>query len=197
MARPREFDRDEALARARDAFWTTGYEGTSVSDLVATLGLAPARIYAAFGSKEELFREAVALYEANEGSFVADALKHETTARRAVTRMIEHAAEIYTRPGRPHGCLVVSAATSSAPANDSIREFLAERRRAQEQSIVERLRRAVAEGELPDRTDPDLLGSAISALLVGIAVQARDGASRQKLKAMSSFAGEALFSPQC
>ena len=60
--RPREFDRDEALAKARDAFWKRGYEGVSMSDLVAILDLASSRIYAAFGSKEDLFREAVALY---------------------------------------------------------------------------------------------------------------------------------------
>ncbi len=65
--RPREFDRDQALHKAMLLFWQHGYEGTSMSALVETLGIASARIYAAFGSKEQLFREAVALYEEGEG----------------------------------------------------------------------------------------------------------------------------------
>ena len=54
--RPREFDRELALLKARNLFWRQGYEGTSMSDLVAELGIASARIYKAFGSKEQLFR---------------------------------------------------------------------------------------------------------------------------------------------
>lgn len=193
MARPREFDRDEALAKARDAFWATGYEGTSVSDLVRILGLAPARLYAAFGSKEDLFREAVALYEATEGGFVARALAEEPSARKAIARMFDDAIELYTRSNRPRGCLVVSAATSSALENDAVRAFLAERRRAQEVSIVERLRQAVGNGELPKEVDPEALGSAVAALLIGISMQARDGASRQKLRAMCAYSLSAFF----
>jgi AcrR family transcriptional regulator len=56
--RPREFDRDKALERAMLAFWQRGYEGTSMADLVQALGIASARIYAAFGSKQDLFRAA-------------------------------------------------------------------------------------------------------------------------------------------
>lgn len=67
--RPREFDREQALLKARNLFWRQGYEGTSMSDLVAELGIASARIYKAFGSKEQLFREAIASYETEEGGF--------------------------------------------------------------------------------------------------------------------------------
>lgn len=193
MARPREFDRDVALATAQEAFWAQGYEGTSISDLVSALGLAPARIYAAFGSKEELFREAVALYEANEGSFVATALAQESTARQAVTRMLSDAIEIYTRPGKPKGCLVVSAAVSSAPQNDAVREFLSQRRCAQEALIADRLKRARNDGDLSPATDADALATTISTLLVGISMKARDGASRERLQKMSTFAVAAMF----
>lgn len=72
--RPRQFDRDQALIKARNLFWRQGYEGTSMSDLVAELGIASARIYKAFGSKEQLFREAIADYENQEGSFCGSGL---------------------------------------------------------------------------------------------------------------------------
>lgn len=153
MARPREFDRDEALAKARDAFWTRGYEGTSMADLVSELGIASARIYAAFGSKEDLFREAIGLYEVKEGGFVDRALAQEPTARLAVARMLREAVETYTRPGKPWGCMVVTAATNCAAENSRVQEWLAERRRQQTAAIAGRLARAVRDGELVEDAD--------------------------------------------
>ena len=98
--RPREFDRDLALERARDAFWERGYDGVSMADLVAALGIASARIYAAFGSKEALFREAIGLYEAGEGGFATLALQQEPSARAAIERMLRDAVAVYTNSGR-------------------------------------------------------------------------------------------------
>lgn len=193
MARPREFDRDKALAKARDVFWARGYEGTSIADLVGLLELAPARLYAAFGSKQELFREVVDLYEATEGGFVARALADAPTAREAVERFLGEAIDIYTRRGRPLGCLVASAAISSATENDGVRKFLAERRLVQNAAIIARLRRAVAQRELPPGTSVEALGDAISALLYGLSTMARDGVARERLRAMCALAAAELF----
>lgn len=181
--RPREFDRDTALAKARDAFWSRGYEGVSMADLVETLGLASARIYAAFGSKEKLFQDSVALYDEGEGGFATRALAEEPTAARAIERSLREAVETYTRKGRPQGCMVVSAATNCAAENDNVREFLADYRRRRTASLVERLDRAVTEGELPPDTDAQVLGDYYATVLHGLSVQARDGVSRKRLLA--------------
>src|SRR4030088_891967 len=103
--RPREFDRRAALERARDLFWRRGYEGVSMADLTAELGLASARIYAAFDSKEQLFREAVALYETQEGAFADRALAEEPSVVRAIERMFLDAIDLYTRRQGPRGCM--------------------------------------------------------------------------------------------
>jgi AcrR family transcriptional regulator len=182
--RPREFDRDEALKKARDAFWLRGYEGTSMADLVETLGIASARIYAAFGSKEELFREAVLLYEAKEGGFADRALEEESTARRAIERMLRDAVDTYTRRGRPQGCMVVSAATNYSSANDAVGAWLADHRRKRTASVIDRLKQAVASGELSQDTDVEALGDHFSTLLHGLSVQARDGVPRKRLLAL-------------
>lgn len=126
--RPREFDKDHALKQAMLLFWARGYEGTSMSALVEALGIASARIYAAFGSKEQLFREAVALYEASDGGFADRALR-EQAVRPAIERMLHDAVLTYTKRGRAQGCLVVSAATSTAPENEAVMDWLAEHRR--------------------------------------------------------------------
>ncbi len=193
--RPREFDRDEALRRARDLFWERGYEGTSMADLVAALGIASARIYAAFGSKEELFRAAVTLYETGEGGFADRALSEESTVRAALERLFREAIGVYAPSGAPRGCMVVSAATNCSRENDSIGQWLAEHRRARTQSIIARLRRAVQEGELDSGVDVAALGDCFATLLHGLSVQARDGIPRKRLLALIPIALQTLPTP--
>ncbi|OLF55787.1 TetR/AcrR family transcriptional regulator [Pseudomonas chlororaphis] len=186
--RPREFDRQQALHKARDVFWQRGFEATSMSDLVDALGIASARIYAAFGSKEALFREAIELYESGDGAFADAALDDDISARDAIERMLREAVELYTQADRPLGCMVVSAATNCSADNDSIREWLAEHRRDRTRSIIERLEQAVRSGELPKRTDVMSLGDCYATVLHGLSVQARDGIGRSRLLAMIPMA---------
>lgn len=181
--RPREFDRDLALAKARDAFWARGYEGVSIADLSALLGLASARIYAAFDSKEALFREAIALYDAGEGGFATRALAEEPTAGEAIRRILIEAIDLYTRRDRPGGCMVVAAATNCSSAHETIAEWLAQLRRQRTASIVDRLAQAAREGELPPGTDVQALGDFYAAFLHGLSVQARDGVDKPRLLA--------------
>jgi AcrR family transcriptional regulator len=182
--RPREFDREEALRKAQAAFWERGYEGTSMADLVAVLGLASSRIYAAFGSKEALFREAIALYEATDGGFADRALAEEQTARAALERILRDAVEVYAAPQRHLGCMIVSSATNCSPANDTIRQWLQQHRSLRTASIVDRIDAAVRDGELRPDTDAQALGDAFAALLHGLSVQARDGVARRRLRGL-------------
>jgi AcrR family transcriptional regulator len=182
--RPREFDREDALVKARDLFWERGYEGVSMADLVQKLGIASARIYSAFGSKEALFRQTVAHYEAHEGGFADRALKEEPTARRAIERVLKDAVETYTRPGGPRGCMVVSAATNCTDENDAVLVWLAKQRKARADSMIERVRQAVSAGELSAQTDVEALGDYFATLLYGLSVQARDGVPRKRLLAL-------------
>lgn len=186
--RPREFDRDQALKQAMLAFWRRGYEATSMSDLVAALGIASARIYAAFGSKEELFREAVALYAAGDGGFAEQALRQEEDVAAAIERMLSDAVMLYTRHDAPQGCMVVSAATNCSEQNDGVLEWLRAQRHERTQSVIDRLRRGVADGQLGPDTDVDALGDFYAAQLHGISVQARDGVPRERLLAAVSIA---------
>jgi AcrR family transcriptional regulator len=181
--RPREFDRDEALGLIQTAFWAHGYEGTSMADLVQATGLASARLYAAFGSKEAMFRAAIERYERREGGFADRALAEEPTVRQALERMLRDAVAVYTGP-EPRGCMVVGAATNCSADNDAVREWLAQHRKQRTASIAARLRSAVAAGELQQDADVQAVGDAFAALLHGLSVQARDGVPRRRLLAM-------------
>ena len=182
--RPREFDKQLALRKAMRLFWEHGYEGTSMSALVSTLGIASARIYAAFGSKQQLFEEAVALYESAEGGFADHALALPDI-HQAMAQMLEAAISTYTRVDEPRGCLVVSAASGVAPDNLGVQQWLAGRRRQRTESIISRLREARDQGQLPAETQVEALGHFYATFLHGISVQARDGVPGEDLRGAS------------
>lgn len=165
------------------AFWRRGYEGTSMADLVQALGIASARIYAAFGSKQDLFREAVQRYEAGDGGFADRAMAQEPRVRDALARVLRDAVATYTDVAHPLGCMVVTAATNCAEENEAVAAWLAEHRRQRTQSLIDRLQRALDEGELRAGTDVQALGDFYATQLHGISVQARDGVPRQRLLA--------------
>ncbi|HTN90704.1 MAG TPA: TetR/AcrR family transcriptional regulator [Sorangium sp.] len=197
--RPRSFDRASALRRAMEVFWERGYEGTSLSDLTTAMGINSPSLYAAFGCKEALFREAVSLYSEVEGAAVARAMREEPTARRAVEAMLRGNAEAYVSPGKPSGCMIVLAATLGTQESEAVRSHLAEVRRGALVELQRRLDRGVAEGDLPAGTDTAALAAFYTTVLQGLSIQARDGASREALLAVvdcAMAAWDALARPR-
>lgn len=183
--RPREFDRQTALVQARDLFWRHGYEGTSMSDLVAALGIASARIYKAFGSKEQLFREAIGHYEQQEGGFAERALEHPDI-QVAIREMLEQAVQLFARPEAPLGCMVVSATGALSEDHSLLSEWLMQQRTCRTRGIVERIQQAAEAGQLLAGTDTECLGNYYATVLHGLSVQARDGVSRETLHSVVS-----------
>lgn len=194
--RPREFDEGKALRQAKDLFWERGYEGVSMSDLTQELGLASARIYAAFGSKEELFRKAILLYEEGEGGFADEALNSTLPLWDSIEQMFARAIDLYTQKHKRKslGCMVVSSAVNCTEENDAIRKWLQDHRRQRTHSIIRRFERAVEQGEIEGATDAPAIGDLCASMLHGISVQARDGVSRSRLRAMVRMQISALKS---
>jgi len=186
--RPRSFDRDAALRRAMQVFWERGYEGTSVSDLTSAMGINSPSLYAAFGCKEALFREAVKLYESTEGTATGLALTDQPTARAAVEAMLRNNVDAYSDPRTPSGCMVVLAAMTCTAENEGVREFLAGIRRGSIQTLQRRLKRGIAEGDLPAGTDTGAVAAFYMTVLQGLSIQARDGASRRALRIVADSA---------
>lgn len=182
--RPRQFDRDLALRQAMDVFRQRGYDGASLGELTEAMGINPPSLYAAFGCKEALFREALELYVSTEGSTTARALSELATARAAIEAMLHNAAKNFTshQPGR--GCLVVLGAPHRTAENGEIFDDLVDRRERTQKQIRDRLKRGIADGDVPKGVDVAAIAAYYATVLNGLSLQVRDGAPRKRLLAV-------------
>jgi AcrR family transcriptional regulator len=187
MARPRQFDEDEALDQAMKLFWRHGYEGTSLSDLTEAMGINRPSLYATFGNKEALFHRALERYIEGPGASVTAALALPT-AREAVEALLRMYADAPSVPGRPLGCLVVSGALGCSAEAEPIRKELSQVRAASIASLRKRLERAQREGELPESTRPGDLARYLWTVLHGMAIDAIDGATQAQLREVAKLA---------
>lgn len=197
--RPRSFDRERALRRAMEVFWAKGYDGASLAELTEAMGINPPSLYAAFGSKEALFREAASLYQATEGSQIWDSLSHGPTACEAVERFLRSSARAFTRPDKPNGCLILLGALHSTEENAAVSRDLRNRRLENIATLRERLERAIKEGELPRGVDCQAIAMFYVTVQQGMSIQARDGASYRGLLAVvhsAMAAWETLTKPR-
>jgi AcrR family transcriptional regulator len=179
--RPRTFDRQVALTRAMETFWLKGFDGCAISDLTAAMNINSPSLYAAFGSKEDLFREAVDLYGTLEGEATWHALMGPRNIRDALGTMLKRSVEMFTRGPQPRGCMVMLGALNVSADQKELRALLYKRQRQIVDVIRKRMALAVDDGEFAPSVDIDGLSMLCAVLFTGLAVHAHDGAGRAKL----------------
>lgn len=181
MGRPREFDVDVALGQALDAFWRHGYEGTSLTELTNAMGITRPSLYATFGNKAQLFRQAVELYARTHMHFIAEALQ-APDARTFAEELLRGFADAQTDPRRPHGCLALNSALACSAEGELTRQEVLARRTALIERVQGRLERAQADGDLPADEDPADLAQYLISVALGMAAEAKAGVGRERLQ---------------
>src|ERR1700734_3899515 len=185
--RPRLFDRTAAIRQAMLLFWDRGYEGTTFDDLIGAMKLSPSSFYHEFGSKEQLYREAVDCYLKLSADYLRGFSSHRDT-RSAFEALIEEAAAFFTNEASPGGCMISLAGIQLPPHLRSVADYTKSLRKLFEQELAKRLRKGVSDGDLPPETDIKELAGYFGTIFRGMAVRARDGASRKQLLATCRLA---------
>ena len=173
--RPRTFDREQAVDVAMRMFWRHGYEGVSIGDLTEAIGIAAPSLYAAFGSKAQLFRETLKRYELVSGPSNLSVFDNAETLEDAVRQMLNSSIRMVTSPEGERGCMISSGMIACHADHEELALELAERRNAYRATIKLKLQFWVGEQKAPS------LARYLAAVLQGISIQSRDGATPAEL----------------
>lgn len=187
--RPRAFDRKAALEQATRLFWVKGYEATSIADLTQAMGIGSPSLYAAFGSKEALYAEALQHYAETNEHFVWAAFQSADTARDAVMAFLMDSAAALTGcvADLPRGCMVTLSSVGSE-GYAGLGEIVRNARGITLARLETRIARAVKDGEIAGSADIHALARFVQTVQAGMSILARDGATRSELEDMVGIA---------
>src|SRR6201985_1372254 len=105
--RPRSFDETGALEKATQVFWSKGYDGVTIDDLVEGMGVGRPSLYAVFGDKRAIFLRALKSYAERKGAAAAKALLSPQTLRGGIVGFLRYAVESATEKGSARGWLLI------------------------------------------------------------------------------------------
>lgn len=189
MARPSEFDRDEAIASAIKVFARHGYEAASTSDLLEGMGIARQSLYGAFGDKRGLFLEALRRYAADSLTQMRDALADGTPAEgieAALLVGLGSSAEIET------GCLGVGSIVEFSRTDPDINAQNDAAGLVVVADFAARVREGMAAGAFDAGLDAEAAARLLLTLRSGLKVSARGGASEAELRDIARLGLQAL-----
>ena len=171
MPRTKEFDPDEVLEQAMELFWEQGYEATSAQDLVDRTGLNRSSLYNTFGSKQELYLQALDHYCQQDGAMLDHLLEQSGSARSAIRQLLEQA-----RPDAgegPQGCFVANAAVERAHRDQDARNRACEALSRMCDGFQALVEHGQAQGEIPTDRDPKATARLLTNTYFGLQTTAK------------------------
>src|SRR6201996_35747 len=145
--RPRSFDEAGALEKATQGFWSKGYDGVTIDDLVAGMGVGRRSLYAVFGDKRAIFLRVLKAYAEAKGARAAKALLSPRSLRDSIAGFLRFAVESATEKGSARGCLLICVAPLVDDAE--VRRFLQTAAAGGAALVEGRFRDAISAGEIP------------------------------------------------
>ena len=152
------------------------------------MGITPPSLYAAFGSKEQLYQQALEYNAEIENKHRIDLLNSAVSAYEALAFYLHDAAREFANPAKPRGCMVSNAVLQHSTETKTVARTVAARRAATTEIIRNRLDRAISEGELPSGTDTRALSHFYVAVVQGMSAQACDGLCAATLTQLADLA---------
>ncbi|WP_331374774.1 TetR/AcrR family transcriptional regulator [Sinorhizobium chiapasense] len=187
--RPVQYDREQALERVSDLFWSAGFAATSLDDLSAATQMTRPSLAGAFGDKEALYIAALERYRDAGVDALRETLSGKLPLRTELAEVLRKSADVYmASTDAARGCLLIGTASVEAVHRPAVRRVLQESLAAFNAVLEGRIRKAVAEGELDPEADAAGLTSVASAIMHSLAVRARAGEPRDALDKLSGAA---------
>ena len=192
--RPRHFSESAALEKAIQVFWSKGYDGVTVDDLVAGMGVGRPSLYSIFGDKRTLFLRVLKAYAEKRGALAATAILSPRTLRESLGAFLRHAVETATQKGSATGCLLECVAPLVDDAE--VRKFLRTSADAALELVERRFRDGINAGEIPSDFPVAARARQLLDLVRGLTMRARMGASRKTLLNDAEEAADLVLLPR-
>ena len=177
--RPRSFDEREALEKATQVFWSKGYDGVTIDDLVAGMGVGRPSLYAVFGDKRKIFLRVLKAYAERKGASASKALLLPQGLRDSIAAFLRYAVESATEKGSAPGCLLVCVAPL---VNDTeVRKFLQNAAAGGVALVEGRFRDGITDGEIPSDFPVAVRAIQVTDFARSLTMRAHIGTPRKKL----------------
>jgi len=191
--RPRSFDERQALEKATQVFWSKGYDGVTIDDLVAGMGVGRPSLYAVFGDKRTLFLRILKDYAERKGAVAAKALLSPNTLRESLAGFLMRLVETATEKGCARGCLLMCV----APLVDDpeVRRILQNAAAGAAALVEGRFRDAIIAGEIPSDFPVAVRANQVLDIVRGLTMRAQIGAPRKTLLKDAEAAADLVLLP--
>lgn len=177
--RPRSFDEGDALKRATQVFWSKGYDGVTIDDLVAGMGVGRPSLYAVFGDKRAIFLRVLKAYAEQKGASAAKALLSPLRLRDSIASFLKYAVESATEKASARGCLLICVAPLVDDAE--VRRFLQDAAAGGAALVEGRFRDSITAGEIPSDFPVAERAIQVTDFARGLTMRALIGTSRKTL----------------
>ncbi len=177
--RPRSFAERDALEKATQVFWSKGYDGVTIDDLVAGMGVGRPSLYAVFGDKRTLFLRVLRAYADTKGALAAKAVFSPRTLRDSLAAFLRHIVENATEEGSARGCLLACVAPLVDDAE--VRKFVQNAAAATVALVEGRFRDGITAGEIPSDFPVAVRARQVIDFARGLAMSAQIGTPRRTL----------------
>ena len=192
--RPRSFDETGALEKATQVFRSKGYDGVTIDDLVAGMGVGRPSLYAIFGDKRAIFMRALKAYAERKGALAAKALLSPGTLRDSLASFLRQAVESATEKGSAPGCLLVCVAPLVDDAE--VRKFLQNAVVGGVTLLEGRFRDGIRAGEIPSDFPVTVRAIQVTDLARGLTMRAQMGTPRKTLLKEAEEAADLVLLPR-
>ena len=177
--RPRSFDEMGAIEKATQVFWSKGYDGVTIDDLVAGMGVGRPSLYAVFGDKRAIFLRVLRAYAERKGALAAKTLLSPQTLRDSIASFLRYSVESSTEKGSARGCLLICVAPL---VNDAEVQRFLQNAAAEGAALLERrFRDGISAGEIPSDFPVAVRAIQVTDLARGLTMRAQIGTPRKTL----------------
>jgi AcrR family transcriptional regulator len=192
--RPRSFDETAAIEKATQVFWSKGYDGVTIDDLVAGMGVGRPSLYAVFGDKRAIFLRVLRAYAERKGALAAKALLSPKGLRDSIADFLRYNVESATEKGSARGCLLMCVAPL---VNDAeVQRFLQNAATGGAALLERRFREGISVGEIPSDFPVAARATQVTDLARGLTMRAQIGTPRKTLLKDAQEAADLVLLPR-